>query len=85
MLLTVANDDVVSYKNNNKWLETHPAKAIIFSDSDKIWNELKPIYRKDFKNLVYGRLPDSADMLKTLKTIKERLVEINWTIKIEDT
>ena len=84
MLLKVANDDVVSYKNNNKWLEIHPSKAIIFSDSSKVWNELKPSYTRDFKNLVYGRLPDGTDLLKTLKTIKQRLVEINWTIKIKD-
>jgi len=28
MMITVGHDDVISYKNNNEWLKTHPAEAI---------------------------------------------------------
>lgn len=83
MLLKVANDDVASFRNNNKWLNYHPNKALIFRDLENVWNELKTIYNGDFKKLVYGELPKEEAILKTLKMIQERLKAISWTIKIE--
>ncbi|WP_229236116.1 hypothetical protein [Dyadobacter tibetensis] len=83
MLLKVANDDVASFKNNNKWLNYHPNEALIFKDLENVWNELKTIYNGDFKNLVYGELPKEEAILETLKMIQERLKAISWTIIIE--
>ncbi len=83
MLLKVANDDVASFRNNNKWLNYHPNEALIFKDLENVWSELKTIYNGDFKNLVYGELPKDEAVLETLKMIQERLKEISWTIKIE--
>ena len=83
MLLKVANDDVVSFRNNNKWLNYHLSEALIFKDLEKVWNDLKTIYNGDFKNLVYGELPKEEAILKILKMIQERLKAISWTIKIE--
>ena len=83
MLLKVANDDVASFKNNNKWLNHHPNEALIFKDLENVWTELKTIYNGDFKNLVYGELPKEEAVLETLKMIQERLKSISWTIKIE--
>ncbi|HBK82059.1 MAG TPA: hypothetical protein DDZ41_00420 [Flavobacterium sp.] len=80
MLLKVANDDVASFRNNNKWLNYHPNEALIFKDLENIWNELKTIYNGDFKNLVYGELPKEEATLKTLKMIQERLKTIEWLI-----
>jgi hypothetical protein len=85
MLLKVANDDVVSYKNSNEWLINHPNEALIFKDLEDTWKELKTIYSSDFKNLVYGTLPSDDDVLVTMKRIKERLTSITWNIKIETT
>jgi hypothetical protein len=82
MLLKVANDDVASYKNSNEWLIYHPNEAIIFKNLEKVWGELKIVYNGDFKNLVYGTLPDEANILVTLKRIKDRLSAIKWTIEI---
>jgi hypothetical protein len=82
MLLKVANDDIVSFKNNNQWLENHPSKSIIFSDLENVWSQLKPIYNGTFKNLVYGDLPNAEAVYTTLKKIRERLTSITWTIKI---
>lgn len=82
MLLKVANDDVVSYKNSNDWLIYHPNEAIIFKNLEKVWEELKIVYNGDFKNLVYGTLSDEANILVTLKRIKDRLSAIKWTIEI---
>jgi hypothetical protein len=69
MLLKVANDDVTSFRNNNKWLNYHPSEALIFKNLEKVWNELKTIYNGDFKNLVYGELPKEEAILETLKMI----------------
>lgn len=83
MLLKVANDDVISFRNNNQWLIHHPNEALIFKDLENVWNELKATYNGDFKNLVYGKLPKEEVILETLKMIQERLKTISWTIKTE--
>jgi predicted nucleotidyltransferase component of viral defense system len=83
MLLRVANDDIASFKNNNQWLIHHPSEALIFKDLDTIWNGLSVAYNGAFKNLVYGVLPIDEEVFGTLKKIKARLTNINWTIKIE--
>lgn len=83
MLVKVGNDDVVSFKNNNKWLVHHPSKALIFADVENVWKELSPIYNNEFKNLVYGNFPGDTAILSTLQMIKTRLGLIDWNIKIE--
>lgn len=83
MLLKVANDDVLSYRNSNAWLIYHPNEGLIFKDLENVWQELKVVYHGDFKNLVYGPLPNQADVFKTLKRIKEKLSAIEWTIEID--
>jgi hypothetical protein len=83
MLLKVANDDLASYKNNNKWLINHPNEALIFNDLENLWSELKTIYNGEFNNLVYGELPKDEAVLETLKMIQGRLKTIAWSIKID--
>jgi hypothetical protein len=83
MLLKVANDDVVSFKNNNAWLTNHPKNALMFDKLDETWEELKTSYNGDFKKLVYGALPNDRDVLNTLKQIKTRLVKVTWNLKVE--
>lgn len=83
MLLKVANDDVASFKNNNKWLIYHPNEALIFKNLENVWAELKTVYNGDFKNLLYGELPKEESVLETLKMIRQRMQSISWTIKIE--
>jgi ASC-1-like (ASCH) protein len=82
MLLKVANDDVTSYKNNNQWLKNHPKEALIFKDLEHVWNELKEIYSRDFKNMVYGELPEEGAVFETLKMIRARLRTIAWNMPI---
>lgn len=83
MLLKVANADVTSFRNNNKWLNHHPNEALIFKDLENVWQELKPIYNNDFKNLVYGEFPKEIALKESLKMIEARLKTVSWTIKIE--
>ena len=82
MLLTVGNDDILSFKTGNKWLENHPKDALLFTDTVTIWNELKGTYNNEFGDLVYGQLPNEEDVLKTLLIVKDRLQNIKWDIKI---
>ncbi len=83
MLLKVANDDVLGYKNSNAWLAHHPNEALIFKDVDKVWGELKATYNGDFKKLVYGSFPSDESVLAILKMIKERLTGIQWNVDVE--
>ena len=82
MLVLVAQDDVLSFKSNNKWLSNRPKQALIFKDSDTVWKELERVYKNNFSNLVYGELPESGEILKTLKMISVRLEDVNWPIKL---
>lgn len=81
MLLKVGQDDVTSFKNNNQWLAFHPKDALIFSDTENVWNELKGVYNGEFKNLVYGALPKDTLVAETLKKIAKRLSEVEWHIE----
>lgn len=83
MLLKVANDDVTSFRNNNSWLVYHPSEALMFRELDNAWEELKPVYSGDFKKLVFADFPNEADIYVTLKQIKQRLLSVTWTIKVD--
>ena len=84
MLLKVAQEDVISFKNNNKWLKNHPSSSLIFENPRNVWDDLKSTYKTGFRNLVYGNFPDEMEMLNTLEIIKKRLLLINWEIKIDE-
>lgn len=76
MLLKVSADDVVSFKNNNEWLANHPSTAIIFSDTENTWTQIKNTYFTTFADLVYGELPTEVQLLNSLKEVSDRLNSI---------
>ncbi|NCU32087.1 MAG: nucleotidyl transferase AbiEii/AbiGii toxin family protein [Candidatus Moranbacteria bacterium] len=82
ILLQVANDDIASFKNNNKWLVNHPLTAIIFSDTANTWNKIKNIYTSSFNELVFGELPPETEILNTLSKVTKRLKNLEWNIKL---
>ena len=82
MLLKVANDDVVSFKNNNNWLVNHPVNTIIFANTLDTWSKVKDVYKSSFNELVYGKLPPEADIQETLLLVASRLKLIKWDIKL---
>jgi hypothetical protein len=45
LLLKVANDDVISFKNNNEWLKYHPNQAKIFAEVADVWEQLKHLFQ----------------------------------------
>ena len=83
MLIKVANDDVVSFRNNNAWLINHPNESLFFKEIENLWNnELREIYTNDFKKLVYGELPEEVKVLEKLKHLRDRMTKIKWNIKV---
>jgi len=80
LLLKVAKDDILSYKNDNDWLKHHPKEAIIFAETENTWKKLLGTYKDDFQKLVYGDFPDQSDILKTVQKISKRLEIIDWQI-----
>ena len=80
LLLIVANDDVISFKNNNGWLVNHPATAMIYADRENTWTQMRNTYNTTFKELVYGELPKEEKMTGTLKTVYDRIRSVNWII-----
>lgn len=83
MLLKVAQDDVLSFKNSNEWLRNHPANSLIFENPEAVWSDLKTAYESDFKNLVYGSFPNETELLNTLILIQKRIASIDWSVKLE--
>lgn len=81
LLVKVANDDMLSFKSGNEWLQNHPTQAMIFKESNDVWDKLKTTYFSTFNKLVYGEFPNEFEILGTLKIIAERMKTINWRIK----
>ncbi len=81
LLVIVANDDMLSFKSGNEWLQNHPTQAIIFKESENVWDKLKTTYFLTFNKLVYGKLPSENEILGTLKKLSNRMKNIEWKIK----
>lgn len=82
LILRVANDDVISFKNNNQWLNNHPRDSLVFRDLGEVWEELKEVYRGSFAMMIYGNLPDEKDIFAAVSDIRDRISEISWTITV---
>lgn len=80
MLLKVSADDMASFKNNNEWLANHLSTAIIFSNTENTWNQIKNTYFTTFAELVYGKLPTEAEILSSLDKVGIRLESLSWNI-----
>ncbi len=80
MLIQVGQDDFKGFRNNNEWLSDHPSQALIFKDTEQVWDQLKGVYKQDFKKYLYGtgNLPDEDAILETLVKIRKRLDKMHW-------
>jgi predicted nucleotidyltransferase component of viral defense system len=82
LLLRVAQDDVISFKNNNEWLMNPPWQARVFADTSMVWRNLESVYNGDFAHLVYGVLPPEDKVFNSLSEIASRLHKIDWNITV---
>ncbi|MBB6611752.1 nucleotidyl transferase AbiEii/AbiGii toxin family protein [Pontibacter sp. Tf4] len=78
MLVQVGKDDIVSFKNNNDWVYTHPSEAIIFAEPEKTWESIKVTYQTSFKEFVTGVLPREEAVIKSLQTLSDRIKKVKW-------
>ena len=81
MMTKVGNDDLHSYKNDNKWLENHPKDSILFADLENTWNKIRDSYLYDFRLLVFGKLPTEEHILIALKQLKKQVDSMTWNLK----
>ena len=80
MLLNVAKDDLISFKNNNEYLINHPKDALLFAQPKETWDRLKNTYNGSFKTLIFGDFPKEKDILETLQNVANRLDKVNWVL-----
>jgi hypothetical protein len=84
ILHKVAKDDELSFKMNKEWLYNPPGQALIFSDLERVWPELRVIYRGSFRALVFGELPEEEAIVQTLRRIRQRLTFVKWELRQDD-
>lgn len=82
MLLKVGHDDLHSFRNSNEWLAIHPADAMIYKDTEKVWEQLRTAYNGEFKGLVMGEFPEENEIVRALIQVAERLKPIEWKIEL---
>lgn len=83
MMLSIANRDAKSLRNNNQWLRHHPIESLFFRDLEENWlRHFEQAYNCDFSVLVYGRFPKHSQILETLLLIRERLSQMEWEITL---
>ena len=80
MLVKVGNDDMIGYKNNNKWIPEHPSTALIFEEPNETWEQLSSEYNTNFKDLVTGELPTEEALVESLRKVAERLKIVKWKL-----
>lgn len=76
MLKKVREDDMGSQAKNRSWLEKPIHQSLMFANLEATWQQLVPTYEHEFRALVYGKLPTSAEVLGSLQKIKARLASI---------
>jgi hypothetical protein len=80
VLHKVGQDDLRGFKNNNAWLNEHPATAMIFDNASETWEQIRTEYQGNFRDLVTSDLPLESEILETLKKVTDRLHRVIWKI-----
>lgn len=82
LLNMVGKDDILTYKNNNGWLNAPPQNAIIYAEPEATWAAIRQTYRTTFKDLVTGSLPEEPELVTMLQHVAERLRCVAWNVGI---
>lgn len=77
LLKQIARSDLKTLSGSD-WIRSHPADALVFADAESVWKDLEPVYSGEFRNLVYGTLPDPDRMAATLCRIRDRMRTFDW-------
>ena len=73
MLQAVQADDARNSEFQGAWAAEPLASCLLFGNVATTWRALASAYQQDFRSLVYGTLPDSAEIQVMLETIAQRL------------
>lgn len=82
MLTKIANEEAQRFEGWKTWLNRHPKDCLIFKDSVTVWNQLKSTLKGDFRDLVYGKLPDENIFLNTIQKLGDRIQKIYWNVSL---
>ena len=59
------------------WLDPPLGEAMIVSDSENLWSEIRSEFRGNFKDMVYsGSLPDDDEVLTCLTSVGASLARV---------
>ena len=84
LLLQVAKDDDKAIPNDKNWLYQHPKNALIFNETEMVWDTLKKVYSGSaFNELLIGKAkpPDEKEVFETLLFLSKRVEGIEWVVK----
>ena len=84
MLLQVAKDDDKAIPNDKNWLYNHPKDALMFSETEMVWNTLKKVYSgSKFNELLIGKTkpPTENEVFESLVFLSKRIEGIEWEVK----
>ncbi|QKG55020.1 nucleotidyl transferase AbiEii/AbiGii toxin family protein [Hymenobacter sp. BRD67] len=73
LLAEVRADDARNQEFQGDWATQPLAEARLFSDGGSTWQQLVPTYQGAFRQLVYGGLPPTGDIQRTLGQVGARL------------
>ncbi|WP_162428199.1 nucleotidyl transferase AbiEii/AbiGii toxin family protein [Pontibacter pudoricolor] len=73
ILQTVQADDARNSEFQGPWAAEPLASCMLFKDVATTWSVLASAYQQDFRSLVYGTLPEPAEIQIMLETIAQRL------------
>lgn len=69
MIKNVLADDEKNSQFQGEWTTKPLSESLIFSDWEKVWKDLQPVYQNQFKSLVFADLPDSKAINKSMNVI----------------
>lgn len=81
MIEKVKIDDAANSQFNGDWLQNPLSDSLLFKDLNGVWSQLEETYRSEFKTLVFGELPDSRAIMKSLELVAGRLAAFDQNIK----
>jgi hypothetical protein len=69
----VSIDDRSNKTSDIEWLDYEYGNCCLFANPKAVWPDIEAAYTTSFKELVFGELPSSAEIIETLETIGAQL------------
>ena len=77
LIAEVKESDLTSMPSARVWLSPPLSDAMIVTDAERLWSQIGPEFRGNFKDMVYGdSVPDDAEVLECLALIGSSLLRV---------